>query len=58
VQGSWSAIRSKGQDGYQWWVLGAHDAREAFSGDLHGAAAEIDAAEERFAAARKPEKNS
>lgn len=38
VQGSWSAIRSKGRDGYQWWVLGAHDAREPFSGDLHAAA--------------------
>jgi 2-polyprenyl-6-methoxyphenol hydroxylase-like FAD-dependent oxidoreductase len=39
VQGSWSAIRSKGRDGYQWWVLGAHDAREAFNGDRHAAAA-------------------
>ncbi len=39
VQGSWSAIRSKGRDGYQWWVLGARDAREPFDGDRHAAAA-------------------
>jgi 2-polyprenyl-6-methoxyphenol hydroxylase-like FAD-dependent oxidoreductase len=38
VQGSWSAIRSKGRDGFQWWVLGAHDAREAFDGDRHATA--------------------
>lgn len=35
VQGSWSAIRHKGRDGFQWWVLGAHDARTEFAGDLH-----------------------
>jgi 2-polyprenyl-6-methoxyphenol hydroxylase-like FAD-dependent oxidoreductase len=38
VQGSWSAIRSKGRDGYQWWVLGACDARQEFTGDRHATA--------------------
>jgi len=38
VQGSWTSIRNKGRDGFPWWVLGAHDARTAFSGDLHAAA--------------------
>ena len=37
--GQLDVIRSKGRDGYQWWVLGAHAAREAFDGDLHGTAA-------------------
>ena len=41
VQGSWSAIRSKGRDGYQWWVLGSHDARQAFDGDRHATAAAL-----------------
>lgn len=41
VQGSWSAIRSKGRDGYQWWVLGAYDALHAFDGDQHAAAAAL-----------------
>lgn len=38
VQGSWSAIRSKGRYGYQWWVLGAHDAQQEFTGDRHATA--------------------
>ena len=38
TQGSWTAIRNKGRDGFQWWVLTAHDADEEFSGDLHAAA--------------------
>src|SRR5580692_1109726 len=38
VQGSWTAIRSKGRDGFQWWVLSAHDAAQPFTGDLHAAA--------------------
>lgn len=38
VQGSWTAIRSKGRSGYQWWFLGAHDASRPFTGDLHGTA--------------------
>lgn len=25
VQGAWTAIRSKGRDGFQWWALHAHD---------------------------------
>jgi hypothetical protein len=38
VQGSWTAIRAKGRDGFQWWVLGAHDASRQFTGDLHATA--------------------
>ena len=38
IQGSWTAIRSKGRDGYQWWVLGANDADAEFTGDLHATA--------------------
>ena len=26
IQGSWTSIRHKGRNGYQWWVLTAHDA--------------------------------
>ncbi|WP_216907432.1 FAD-dependent oxidoreductase [Nocardia noduli] len=35
VQGSWTAIRNKGRNGYQWWVLEAHDGKVEFVGDLH-----------------------
>jgi 2-polyprenyl-6-methoxyphenol hydroxylase-like FAD-dependent oxidoreductase len=35
TQGSWTSIRNKGRDGFQWWVLGAHDAGTGFTGDLH-----------------------
>ncbi|WP_328475337.1 FAD-dependent monooxygenase [Actinoplanes sp. NBC_00393] len=38
VQGSWTSIRAKGRDGFQWWVLGAHDAGREFTGDLHATA--------------------
>ncbi|MGV9713747.1 FAD-dependent oxidoreductase [Gordonia sp. NPDC003424] len=38
VQGSWTSIRSNGRDGFQWWVLGAHDADTEFTGDLHATA--------------------
>ena len=38
VQGSWTSIRSKGRDGFQWWVLGAHNAATEFTGDLHATA--------------------
>ena len=38
VQGSWTAIRSKGRDGFQWWVLSAYDAARPFTDDLHAAA--------------------
>ncbi|MBG0568350.1 FAD-dependent oxidoreductase [Actinoplanes aureus] len=43
VQGSWTAIRDKGRDGFQWWVLGAHDARTEFTGDPHATAARMGA---------------
>ena len=43
VQGSWTSIRSKGRDGFQWWVLGAHDAGTEFTGDLHATAAKLGA---------------
>ncbi|ELS51068.1 FAD-dependent oxidoreductase [Streptomyces viridochromogenes] len=38
VQGSWTDIRHKGRDGFQWWVLEAHDARREFTGDRHATA--------------------
>jgi 2-polyprenyl-6-methoxyphenol hydroxylase-like FAD-dependent oxidoreductase len=38
VQGSWTSIRSKGRDGFQWWVLGAHNAATEFTGDPHATA--------------------
>ncbi|WP_240512677.1 FAD-dependent oxidoreductase [Streptomyces griseoruber] len=38
MQGSWTAIRHKGRDGFQWWVLSAHDARQEFTGDRHATA--------------------
>jgi 2-polyprenyl-6-methoxyphenol hydroxylase-like FAD-dependent oxidoreductase len=38
VQGSWTSIRNKGRDGFQWWVLGAHDAGIEFTADLHATA--------------------
>ncbi|WP_433378590.1 FAD-dependent oxidoreductase [Actinoplanes sp. CA-142083] len=38
VQGSWTSIRSQGRDGFQWWVLGAHDATTAFTADPHATA--------------------
>lgn len=43
VQGSYSAIRDDGRDGFQWWVLSAHDASEEFSGDYHAAATALGA---------------
>jgi len=38
TQGSWTSIRHKGRDGFQWWVLGAHDTATEFTGDLHATA--------------------
>jgi 2-polyprenyl-6-methoxyphenol hydroxylase-like FAD-dependent oxidoreductase len=38
VQGSWTSVAAKGRQGYQWWVLGAHDATTEFTGDLHATA--------------------
>jgi 2-polyprenyl-6-methoxyphenol hydroxylase-like FAD-dependent oxidoreductase len=38
VQGSWTAIRSKGRDGHQWWTLSAHPGGAEFTEDLHAAA--------------------
>ena len=43
VQGSWTSIRAKGRDGFQWWVLGAHDASTEFTGDLHATATRMGA---------------
>ncbi|WP_425826824.1 FAD-dependent oxidoreductase [Streptomyces fractus] len=44
VQGAWTAIRSKGRDGFQWWVLHAHDIANPVPSDLHGAASRLAAA--------------
>ncbi|ROS44076.1 FAD-dependent oxidoreductase [Amycolatopsis thermoflava] len=38
VQGSWTSIRHQGRDGFQWWVLTAHDAAAEFTGELHATA--------------------
>ncbi|WP_027928931.1 FAD-dependent oxidoreductase [Amycolatopsis thermoflava] len=38
VQGSWTSIRHQGRDGFQWWVLTAHDTSAEFTGDLHATA--------------------
>lgn len=39
TQGSWTAIRNKGRDGYQWWVLTACPDPDAdFTADLHATA--------------------
>ncbi|MET9084914.1 NAD(P)/FAD-dependent oxidoreductase [Streptomyces sp. NPDC004237] len=35
TQGAWTSIRHKGRDGFQWWMLTAHDATKEFTGDLH-----------------------
>lgn len=35
VQGSWTSIRNKGRDGFQWWVLGAHDPSRKVTADPH-----------------------
>lgn len=43
VQGSWTSIRSKGRDGFQWWVLGAFDAATEFTGDYLETAAAMGA---------------
>lgn len=43
VQGSWTSIRHHGRDGFQWWVLGAHDARTPFTADPHATAAAMGA---------------
>jgi 2-polyprenyl-6-methoxyphenol hydroxylase-like FAD-dependent oxidoreductase len=38
VQGSWTSIRHKGRDGYQWWVLTATDPDAPAPSDLKAAA--------------------
>ncbi|GAA1795948.1 FAD-dependent monooxygenase [Nocardioides hankookensis] len=41
VQGSWTAIRSKGRDGFQWWVLEATDPDAPAPADAHAAATQL-----------------
>ena len=43
VQGSWTSIRHKGRNGFQWWVLEAQDAAVEFVGDMHAAATRLGA---------------
>jgi 2-polyprenyl-6-methoxyphenol hydroxylase-like FAD-dependent oxidoreductase len=43
VQGSWTSIRHKGRNGFQWWVLEAHSATKEFNGDFHTAATQLGA---------------
>jgi 2-polyprenyl-6-methoxyphenol hydroxylase-like FAD-dependent oxidoreductase len=41
VQGSYSAIRDHGRDGFQWWVLEAWDPEKPAPADLHAHASEL-----------------
>jgi 2-polyprenyl-6-methoxyphenol hydroxylase-like FAD-dependent oxidoreductase len=41
TQGSWTAIRNKGRDGFQWWTLTAHDAATEFTSDGHAEATRL-----------------
>jgi 2-polyprenyl-6-methoxyphenol hydroxylase-like FAD-dependent oxidoreductase len=41
VQGSWTSIRHKGRDGFQWWVLTATDPGAPAPADFRAAAAEL-----------------
>lgn len=41
TQGAWTSIRRKGREGFQWWVLTAHDASEKFTADLRDSAADL-----------------
>lgn len=41
TQGAWTSIRRKGRDGFQWWVLTAHDAGKEFTADLQTSAAAL-----------------
>ena len=41
TQGSWTAIRHHGRDGFQWWTLTAHDAARDFLGDYHAEATRL-----------------
>jgi 2-polyprenyl-6-methoxyphenol hydroxylase-like FAD-dependent oxidoreductase len=41
VQGSYSAIRDHGRDGFQWWVLQAWDPQAPAPADLHAHATEL-----------------
>lgn len=41
VQGSYTSIRSRGRDGFQWWVLEAHDPQAPAPADLHAHAVRL-----------------
>lgn len=41
TQGAWTSIRRKGRDGFQWWVLTAHEASTEFTADLRDAAGSL-----------------
>lgn len=41
VQGSWTSIRSKGRDGFEWWVIESHPADQPFDGDYHATATRL-----------------
>lgn len=43
VQGSWTSIKHEGRDGYQWWVLEAHDGLKEFTGELSSHAKKLGA---------------
>lgn len=41
TQGSWTAIRDDGRDGFQWWVLTKIDATAEFTEDLYATATKL-----------------
>jgi 2-polyprenyl-6-methoxyphenol hydroxylase-like FAD-dependent oxidoreductase len=41
TQGSYTSIRSEGEDGYQWWVLEASDPKKAAPADLYAYATKL-----------------
>lgn len=43
TQGSWTAIRDNGRDGFQWWVLTSTDPNKELAGDLHPLARQLGA---------------
>lgn len=43
TQGSWTAIRDQGRNGYQWWTLTGYDGTKPFDGDYHAEATRLGA---------------
>lgn len=41
VQASWTSIRSKGRDGFEWWVIESHPTDEPYDQDFHATATRL-----------------